>query len=98
VHCRFLRWIYPRVNQFFFSKQINFSNINISLESLLNLNWSDLSWFQHFNTELSDETALAYFCQVGNPFYDRSSLNEQISKKNLPAEAMVIYLLREKFH
>ena len=61
------------------------------IESLLNLNWSDLSWFQHFNTVLSDETALAYFCQVGNPFYDRSSLNEQIYMKNLPAEAMVRY-------
>jgi len=64
---------------------------NIYLESLLNLNWSDLSWFQHFNTVLSDETALAYFCQVGNPFYDHLSLNEQIYKKNLPAEAMVRY-------
>ncbi len=62
---------------------------NYSLESLLNLNWSDLQWFQHFNTVLSEETALAYFCQVGNPFYDRSSLNEQIFMKNLPAEAMV---------
>ena len=59
------------------------------VESLLNLNWSDLSWFQHFNTVLSEETALPYFCQVGNPFYDRSSLNEQIYMKNLPAEAMV---------
>lgn len=60
-----------------------------SIESLLNLNWSDLSWFQHFNTVLSDETALAYFCQAGNPFYDLSSLNEQMHAKNLPAEAMV---------
>ncbi|CAF4219477.1 unnamed protein product, partial [Rotaria magnacalcarata] len=57
--------------------------------SLLNLNWSDLSWFQHFNAELNEETALAYFCQIGNPFYDRSSLNEQIYIKNLPVEAMV---------
>ncbi|CAF4246430.1 unnamed protein product, partial [Adineta steineri] len=63
--------------------------MDLSKESLLNLNWSDLSWFQHFNTALSEETALGYFCQVGNPFYDRSSLNEQIYMKNLPAEAML---------
>ncbi len=70
------------------NKKINHAS-SIYLESLLNLNWSDLSWFQHFNTVLSEETALAYFCQVGNPFYDRSSLNEQIITRNLPAEAMV---------
>ncbi|CAF1094587.1 unnamed protein product [Rotaria sordida] len=63
--------------------------MDLSKESLLNLNWSDLSWFQHFNTELSEETALAYFCQIGNPFYDRSSLNEQIYTRNLPVEAML---------
>jgi len=59
------------------------------IESLLNLNWSDLSWFQLFNTVLSEETALAYFCQVGNPFYDPSSLNEHIYTRNLSAETMV---------
>ena len=70
-------------------KNKNLQSFNKSIESLLNLSWSDLSWFQHFNTELNEETALAYFCQIGNPFYDRSSLNEQIYMKNLPAEAMV---------
>ena len=65
------------------------SFVSLPLESLLNLNWSDLSWFQYSNEVLSNETALKYFCQTGNPFYDRSSLNEQIFQKNLPAEAMV---------
>ncbi len=86
MHCRFLKWIYQRVNQFLNKIEIL---SNISIESLLNLNWSDLDWFRHFNIVLSEETALAYFCQKGNPFYDRSSLNEQIYTKNLPAEAMV---------
>ncbi|CAF1349536.1 unnamed protein product, partial [Rotaria sordida] len=44
---------------------------------------SDSSWFQHFNTELSEETILAYFYQIGNPFYNRLSLNEQIYMKSL---------------
>lgn len=64
-------------------------NICMSVESLLNLNWSDLSWFQQTNTILSEETALPYFCQMGNPFYDRSSLNERLYMNNLTAEAMV---------
>ena len=65
------------------------SFLSIYLESLLNLSWSDLSWFQQHNTSLNEETVLPYFCQIGNPFYDRSSLNEHIYTNHLPAEAMV---------
>ncbi|CAF1150862.1 unnamed protein product [Adineta ricciae] len=63
--------------------------MDLSKESLLNLSWSDLSWFQQTNTALSEETALPYFCQMGNPFYDRSSLNERFYMNNLTAEAMM---------
>ena len=84
-----LLWIFPRVNQVAFLFEMGNKRVIYLVESLLNLNWSDLSWFQHFNTTLNEETALGYFCQVGNPFYDRSSLNEQIYINNLPPEAMV---------
>ncbi|CAF4337728.1 unnamed protein product, partial [Rotaria sordida] len=33
---------------------------------------------------LSEETILTYFYQIGNLFYDRLSLNEQIYMKSLP--------------
>lgn len=62
--------------------------MDLSKESLLNLNWIDLAWFQHYNVQLNADTALHYFCQVGNPFYDPTCLNEQIMMNNASAEAM----------
>lgn len=88
----FFTWIYPRVN--FITARLGKSIFRerFSLESPLNLNWSDLAWFQHYNVQLNRDTALDYFCQIGNPFYDPSCLNEQIIRNFASAEAIVYFL------
>lgn len=43
---------------------------------------------QRFFEPLTEHNALNYFCQVGNPFYDKTSNNEVIKMQRLDPSAM----------